>query len=101
MQGLPADERLHVYPQPLDLPMPGPGESCHDDYTECRLMPGGSPADHPASHWGKASQAGAHQVGHTQDERCEVALTGFIGFTGFTRVFEAALLQWGCWYGSA
>ena len=25
--------------------------------------------DHPASHWGEASHAGAYQVGHTQEER--------------------------------
>ena len=49
--------------------MPGPGELCQDDYAECRLMPGGGPADHPASHWGEASHAGAHQVGYTQEER--------------------------------
>ena len=31
---------------------------------------------------------------------CEVALTGFTGVTGFTRVLEAALLQQDCGYGS-
>ena len=67
-QGLPGDKCLRAHPQPLGLPMPGPGESCHDHYAECRLMPGGGPADHPASHWGEASDAGAHQVGHAQEE---------------------------------
>ena len=32
---------------------------------------------------------------------CEVALTGFTGVTGFTRVLEAALLHQGCGYDSA
>ena len=50
------------------LNIPGPGESFHDGCSECRLVPGGGPADHPASHWGEASHAGAHQVGHTQEE---------------------------------
>ena len=75
-QGLPADERLHAHPQPLGLPTLGPGESCHDNYAECRLMPGGGPADHPASHWGKASHAGAHQVGHTPEERASLEERG-------------------------
>ena len=63
------DEHLCTRPQPLGLPKPDPGESCHDDCAECRVMPGRGPVDHPASHWGEASHAGTHQVGHTQEER--------------------------------
>ena len=78
-QVLPADECLRAHPQPLGLPAPGPRESCHDDYAECRLMPGGGPADHPASHWGEASHAGAHQVGHTQEEHAPLEKRGHPG----------------------
>ena len=69
MQGLPADEHLHARPQLLGLPTSSPGRSCHDDCAECRFMPGRGPADRPASHWGEASHAAAHQVGHTQEDR--------------------------------
>ena len=72
MQGLTADKRLHAQPQPLGLPMPSLGESCHDDYAECRPVPGGGQEDHPASHWGEVAHAGAHQVGHTQEQRAPV-----------------------------
>ena len=72
MQDLTADEHLCACPQPLGLPTSGPGKSCHDDCTERRLVPGGGPADHPATHWGEVAHAGAHQVGHTQEERAPV-----------------------------
>ena len=79
MQGLPVDERLHACPQPLGLPVPGPGKSCHDDYAECRLVPGEGPADHPASYWDEVSHAGDHQVGHTQEERSPLEEGGHPG----------------------
>ena len=81
MQGLTVIECLRNCPQLLGLPTPGPGDSCHDDYAECRLMPGGGPADHPASHWGEASHAGAHQVGHTQEEHAPLEERGCPGMS--------------------
>lgn len=79
MQGLPVDERLHAHLQLLGLPVPSPGKSCHNDYTECRLVPGRGPADHLASHRGEALHAGAHQVSHTQEERAPLEELGCPG----------------------
>ena len=42
-------------------------------------MPGEGPADHPASHWGGASDAGAHQLGHTWEERASLEERGCPG----------------------
>ena len=49
--------------------MPGPGKACLDDYTDCKPVPGGGPADHPASHGGKLVHARHNQVDQYQDER--------------------------------
>ena len=69
MQDLSVDERLHTCPQPLGLPGPSPGESCHDRYAECRSVPCRGPADHPASHGDELVYAGHDQVDKYQDER--------------------------------
>ena len=69
MQGLTAGKRLCTRPQPLALPTPSPGEVCQHDCTECRLMPGGGPVDHPASHGDEVTHAGRHQLRPAQEER--------------------------------
>ena len=63
------DERPRACSQPLRLPTPGPGESCRGRYTECRSVPCGGPADHPASYGGELIHAGRDQVDQHQDER--------------------------------
>ena len=68
MQGVPVYERMSARPQPLNLPMPGPHEAYHGDCAEYRPIPGGGPADDPASHWGEVVYAGNHQVDHDQEE---------------------------------
>ena len=68
-QDLSADERPRARPQPLGLPTPGPGESCRGHYAECRSVPCGGPADHPASHGGELVHARHDQVDQHQDER--------------------------------
>ena len=53
-------------------------------------MPGGRPADHPASHWGKVAHAGAHQVEHTQEEHAPLEELGPpVGMVG-TLVFQVS-----------
>ena len=69
MQDLSADKRLRTHPQPLGLPTPGPGEFCRDHYAECRSVPCGGPADHPASHGGELVHARHDQVDQHQDKR--------------------------------
>ena len=66
-QDLPADERPRACLQLLVLPTPGPGESCYDRFAECRSVPCGGTADHPASHGDEVAHAGHHQVGRAQE----------------------------------
>ena len=69
MQDLSADERPRARPQLLGLPTPGPGKSCRGHYAECRSVPYGGPADHPASHGDELVHARRDQVDQHQDER--------------------------------
>ena len=69
VQGVPVHERASARPQPLSLPTPGPREAYHGDCAEYRPIPGGGPADKPASHWGEVIYAGDRQVNHDQEER--------------------------------
>ena len=78
-QGLTVDKCLHACPQPQGLPTSGTGEFCHYDCTECRLVPGGGPVDHPASHWDEVTHTGAHQVEHAQKERASLEENGTPG----------------------
>ena len=61
-------EHASTRPQPLSLPTPGPCKAYHCDCAEYRPIPGGGPADNPASHWGKVVHAGNHQVNDNHDE---------------------------------
>ena len=60
MQGIPVQERASACPQPLSLPRPGPDKAYHHNCAEYRPIPGGGPADNPASQQGKVGQRAEH-----------------------------------------
>ena len=68
-QGVPVHEHAITRPQSLSLPTPGPREAYHHDCAKYRPIPGGGPADNPASHRGEVVYAGDCHVNHNHDER--------------------------------
>ena len=67
-QGKPVHKHASAHPQRLSLPTPGPRKAYHCDCAEYRPIPGGGPADNPASHRGGVVYTGDHQVDHDQEE---------------------------------
>ena len=65
---MPVHELMSARPQPLSLPTPGPRKAYYGDCAEYRPIPGGGPADDPASHRGGIVYAGACQLDHDQEE---------------------------------